>query len=602
MSAAPEQIRPTRPGAVALLVLWGALLGGLTEIAVRLALKSAQAAVEPSFYWNPQAIWLSPLADFPLFLTAIAVVYVVTRRVRPAGAYAAALFVASFLAMLEVGLVSQRVHVVAQVMLFAGIAWQVARFARRHEPLVHRIVKASALVMLVVATGGAVLVNGLTKRAERARLDALPAAANDAPNVILLVLDTVRAIELGLYGYGRATSPNLDSLAQHATRFEHAYSAAPWTLPSHASMLSGHFPADLSTNWFSAYDGRYPLLAQRLSERGYATGGFVGNLVYLTRQWGLDRGFLHYRDQEVSLRGALAASTLTRRLVAFMNRYAHTYIDVQASRAPVVARDFLDWQAGLGQHPFFAFINFFDAHAPYAPPAPFDTMFIGRSTRYRNMTEFYRRGPEEISELHNAYDQAIAYTDASVASLLAELRRRGVLDHTYLIVTADHGEEFGDHGFMSHGMALYTQELHVPLVVFIPGDSVGRRVSEPVTLRDVAATVADLAGFQPGTFPGSSLARFWKPSVSAGDDSSLGSPLLAQVRGLSRLPKWYPVSHGSMHSIMLGRWHYIAQDGGRDELYDLVSDSLELHNLSASPAMADSLVRLRAALNAHTPR
>jgi arylsulfatase A-like enzyme len=194
----------------------------------------------------------------------------------------------------------------------------------------------------------------------------------------------------------------------------------------------------------------------------------------------------------------------------------------------------------------------------------------------------------------DAYDGAIAYLDAELGALFDSLERRGVLRNTIVVITSDHGEEFGEHGLLGHGNSLYWPSLAVPLIVIAPGQTpAGVIVREPVTTRDVAASVADLTGIGV-TFPGRSLARHWVGSDVTGGDVAAGAPdtLLSHVRRASGLPAWYPVSRGSIASALLGPLHVIRDGRGTLEVYDVERDPWERTDLAPQMARRSQMAPL----------
>jgi hypothetical protein len=187
-------------------------------------------------------------------------------------------------------------------------------------------------------------------------------------NVILVVLDTVRADRLSAYGYHRDTTPNLARLATRGVRFDRAFSTAPWTAPSHASLFTGRWPHELTIGWDRPLDATFPTLAESLAEAGYATAGFVANTTYCSYETGLDRGFEHYEDYDVTLRGVLLCSSLVERALAFAHKHP-TWVNALGLGGPSkgdrkdaarINRDFLGWLDGHAgrDRPFFAFLNY----------------------------------------------------------------------------------------------------------------------------------------------------------------------------------------------------------------------------------------------------
>jgi arylsulfatase A-like enzyme len=251
------------------------------------------------------------------------------------------------------------------------------------------------------------------------------------------------------------------------------------------------------------------------------------------------------------------------------------------------------------QRPFFAFLNYFDAHSPYLPPKPFDEMF-GLKKPHVNprLTPTAHWAAEEIQAELDAYDGGIAYLDQQLALLLQELDEKGVLENTLVIITSDHGEEFYEHRVMAHGWSTYLASLHVPLLISFPGRvPEGRVVTTPVTLRDLGATVLGLLDVDRGAmFPGTSLERFWN-NPGQEEMASSGSPMLSELTlESSNLPEWYPIRQGDMKSLVIDRYHYIRDRAGHEEFYDFESDPLEQNNLAGSEAGRQKLDSFRAAL------
>ncbi len=568
------------------LALLGAAGGGLGELLARITLRRVSAAIDRTFYLDPQAVWMAPLTNLPIFLLAVGVVSVCVRREPARTRWAIATVV--MLDSLEVALITRRVAELALLVLAVGLGVQISWLAMRLGRRLPGLVRGTAITLCAISILGGLAWNVRGRSWSGADFAQLPDISSHAPSVLLLVLDTVRAWDLSLYGYHLRTTPTLERLAADGVLFEHAISAAPWTLPSHASMFTGRYPHDLSTGWYSPLDDEHPTLAERMTASGYATGGFVGNLIYTSHLYGLNRGFLRYRDYPVDVAQALTATTLGRWLLIRWNRRTNHLRDTQHRNAKLVSDEFLAWQATLGHRPFFAFLNYFDAHDPYQPPAPFDTLFLGREPRLRRVISEYLSDPDTVTDLHLAYNGAIRYVDSEIDRLLGELGRRGVLDNTLVIITADHGEAFGEHGPLGHGSTLYLPQTHVPLLVLLPGRAVhGVIVRDPVSLRDLAATILDVVRARAAPLPGNSLAPLWR---EPGDSATLAprSPVITEVQQTSEYDPRDPVYRGDMRAIVFGDWHYIEHQHGEPELYRISTDSLERINL-AGDAGQDSI-------------
>ncbi|MEW5916524.1 MAG: sulfatase [Gemmatimonadota bacterium] len=580
-------------------VAWSALAGAIAEFAL---IFGARIALERYSMLNPQGIWLAPIANAFVMGPVILLVWYVVRIFAPRRAFASAIAVGSFLAVLEPLLVLKgRLHIAAMLLLAAGVGVQLALLVQSRPLVMQRWLRRLTSVLASVAVIGGLGFNGVRAWRQRQAVAALPDAAVGAPNVLLLVLDTVRALSLSAYGYARPTTPTLAALAARGVRFDRAVSTAPWTLPTHATLFTGRYPHEMSAGWSVPLDGTFPTLAERLSSLGYATGGFAANLRYCSYEFGVTRGFGYYRDYDVSIsemwRSSLLTSTLglwmVQRLGGYsapgrlwadrMNERLVTWLDNETLRDP--------------KRPFFAFVNYYDAHGPYEPPAPFDTLFSGKEppTRDSGSRDFTR---EEVLGLIDAYDASIAYLDRELGILFDALQQRGLLENTIIIVTSDHGEEFNEHGQMNHGNTLYFPSLHVPLI--IAGRDIPRAVgiTEPVTLRDVPATILDIVGAGPNvTLPGSSLARLWQTQVDSLKPAAPSSVVYGEVDYARNLPSSIPVSQGSMKSVVVDGHHLIRAANGGEEMYDILSDPWERTNVLQLPEKRAIVERGRALLD-----
>ena len=374
-------------------------------------------------------------------------------------------------------------------------------------------------------------------------------------------------------------------------------------------MFTGLWPHQTAVGEDRPLDGTHPTVAGFLTARGYLTAGFVANTYFCNSWYGLGRGFTHYEDfydedLVVSVTETLRSSSLGRCLVRLVN------LPLGAERrrkdAAQINGDFLDWLSEQEKgRPFFVFLNFFDAHSPYLLPEGCVRRF-GRAQTAEELAvlqDWENRPKQNIPEhetalVSDAYDDCIAYLDSQIGKLMDELERRGVLDNTLVIITSDHGEELGEHGLFGHGRSLYSQELHVPLMILAPGNrAAGRVVAEPVSLRDLPATIRRLAGSQRDSpFPGKSLARYWKPGRGEHDQSARCSREVALREKVSKNPNRAPAWRGPMQSVVAYGKAYIRNADGREELYDLLSDPADSHDLVESTDSTLALPRLRETL------
>ena len=461
--------------------------------------------------------------------------------------------------------------------------------------------------------------SGSSKSASRA--GRLPPAGS--PNVLFIVLDTVRADHLSLYGYPRSTTPTLKRLAENGIRFDRARATAPWTLPSHASFFTGRWPHELGVQWLTPLRPGPPLLAEYMGSRGYATAGFVANTGYCSYDTGLARGFTHYEDYILKgiapLQMPIVAKGLLGRI--FEISTAHDpgpmhYVPELVERwfysgirkdAESINRAFLDWLFRRPEQtrPFFVFLNYLDAHAPYKLPEGAQHRF-GHKPRSREEIRVIHDGWDLIDKAtlpryyqtmaRDAYDSCLGYLDEQLGVLFDELQRRDLLDDTLVVITSDHGEGLGEHDLFDHGESLYSTELDVSLLILLPRKGrTARVVPQVVSLRDLPATIVDLVGQGSGSpFPGHSLADLWResdgsPAAASKAFSELAAPSPRKINhGRS------PADRGPMISVAEGDFVYIRNEGdGAEELFNKSDDPHELSNRVGQGAMKPILDRFR---------
>lgn len=574
-----------------LIASWFALVTGFIEVAILL---SGKIFFQKLLLLGPHVVWMAPLA-YLIFFGIIGIAFFLVQRWLRIISQPVIVFVFAFFGFLGVGLMFAWLQHYAALLLAAGLAVQTARLTRAHPAGFRRLVRRTTAPMLALTILAAAGLLGWQLFSERRAMANLKPAPPNSPNVLFIVLDTVRAESLSVYGYSRPTTPQLERLAKNGVRFEYAISPAPWTLPSHATMFTGHFPHELSTDWEKALDASYPTLAEAFKDHGYATAGFVANDIYCTYEHGLNRGFTHYEDYSVSISELVQSSSLLSNLAnSHLARWLVGNYDVLGRKtAAMVNRDFLSWLSHNNQKPFFVFLNYMDAHEPYMPRPPFDIKFGQKTPRKNYLTiRWMHQGarldkeamsPLEIQAELDAYEGSIAYLDQELGSLFDELNRQKVLDNTLVVITADHGEQFGEHGgIFTHGNSLYLQVMRVPLLISFPSRVPSNiSVREPVTLRDLSATIVDLIPLgNKNRFPGKSLAQLWNGTANA--DNATRSPLLSEVTVGPDTHPQDPLSKGDMRSLVVDRKHYILNGDGSEEVYDLDADPQENKNLAES--------------------
>ncbi len=418
--------------------------------------------------------------------------------------------------------------------------------------------------------------------------------AAQRPNIILISLDTVRADHLSSYGYARPTTPRLDALARRGVLFENAIAPASWTLASHASIFTELLPHQHGANWAVPLHPGPQTLAQVLGSRGYSTAGFSSNLMYGLAGWGMDQGFETYGGDGASLRHQLRATLFGRQIVQPLYEKFVQGDDFDRLDARQLNREALAWLARPHDRPFFLFLNYFDAHGPYLAPPPYDHRFgtLPRSLarempRLSAVRQPAARSDRDRELLATAYDNCLAFLDEQVGDFIARLSKLPAGSNTYVIITSDHGEEFGEHGSYSHGWNLYREVLHVPLIIFGPEVPAGLRIPRLTRVGDLFVTVLDFALPASEFSTRRSLRRFWTPG---------GQPQPTDDMAISELDTTLEPSGTASISLMTSEWHYIQEAGGRTELYHWPDDPQEQTNLAPLPVHTSLLQDFRTQL------
>lgn len=417
-----------------------------------------------------------------------------------------------------------------------------------------------------------------------------------APDVFVVVLDTVRADHVSAYGYERPTTPVLDALAREGALFLDTTSPATWSLPSHASLFTGRF-----VSGHGAHDehrflrAEHPTLAGTLAAAGWDTRSFTAN-AWISDGLGLTRGFA-WTDE------AWRSGDVARNFHAMHRLLDRAGFGPRDKGGAHVAGNVEAWLAErpADARPAFVFVNFIEAHFPYHQlPAEFVARFTSMSRRQARALSLELTAaqfgaplpdPSTTAPLATAlYDAGVAYADHLLGRLIDALRRRGTLDRTIVVVLADHGELLGEHGAFGHGTSLYDAVLRVPLVVrYPPRVPAGVRVAQPVSAVGVFATVADLVGVPP---PTSVQVGSLVPAIAG---EAVRGPVLAEQYA-SMLGRDDARDHpllrrdARFRAYRAGTTKVVISSHGPPHLFDLVADPDELHDRSeAEPARVQRL-------------
>jgi arylsulfatase A-like enzyme len=605
------------------LAAWCGLVAGWLEVGMRVLCKSL-IGTNRLYMMTRHFVWLIPLSNLLLFFVGGLLLAAATKACpRPFG-WLSPRVICAFALMPALLVAGPQIYPWAWLILASGIAIRlVPRLERSEVPWRRWLIWGFPSLLSLVLVMAGVIFGG--DRIDERREGARPLPPADSPNVLLIVLDTVRADRMSVYGYPRPTTPSLEQLAKRAVRFTEARATAPWTLASHASMFSGRLPHELGVEWRTALRNNFPTLAEFLGSRGYATAGIAANIGYCSYDTGLNRGFTHYDDYAADLvhlrplrtavlfQGAWDIALYLARLRGDdrLQPVLQFLVAPYRKDAATVNRRFTQWLSQRqGPHrPFFAFLNYFDTHVPYLPPQ-------GTPFRFgpgpRTLGDFHlliglwetidktHLVPHYRELVHDSYDNCLSYLDGQLGELFDTLQSGGVLDNTVIIVTSDHGEELGEHGLFEHGESLYRPEIQVPLLFVLPGRGQSSVVvREPVSLRDLPATIVELTGLAgESPFPGKSLARLWRdsPSEAAPRVTDSGGVIseLSAPNPTNPSQGRSPAMRGPLISVVEDDYVYIRnQRDGREQLFHELDDPGELVNLAKMESMEPRLKRFR---------
>lgn len=414
--------------------------------------------------------------------------------------------------------------------------------------------------------------------------------------MLLISIDSLRADRLGCYGHARDTSPNIDALAAAGVRFERTMAVAPWTLPSHVSLLSGLHPREHDANKStSTLSPDLPLLPASFKQAGYRTGGIVSG-PFMGRAFGFARGFDYYDDEIARMdekRSHLEVATSQRladKAIEWLRRYATAS---QPGRTEA--------------RPFFLFLHLWDVHYDYKPPPPYDRMFDpdyrGRANGvFRPWRSIFEGAPpgadRDVEHVRALYDGEIHYTDEHLGRVLKALAEIGATESTIICVTADHGDEFYEHGQGGHQRTLYDEVLRVPWIIRGPGIDGPRVVTTPVSNVDIVPTLMELAGVP---LPSQPLSGRSSAGAVRGETTA---PTARPLFGETHYHWTAPATHteGRLVSVERDAWKLIRRlDDPRFELlFDLRADPGE--RMDVATANPDRLAALGALLDAHVAR
>ncbi|MCB9850108.1 MAG: sulfatase [Phycisphaerales bacterium] len=432
-----------------------------------------------------------------------------------------------------------------------------------------RLRRAGLLVAWPLVIVACVGVGGTAKR----QFAALAAGDLRVPHVVVIVVDTLRADALSCYGQTAISTPHIDAFATKGVRFANAMSAAPWTVPGTASLMTGLSPlAHGAHSGGVAVPDNARTLAEYLEDAGYRTGaiGFNPHLSPLVAN--LNQGIDDYR-----MFPRVPTDTIGDKLVAVLiNRFMGKPPEVTTTQLTDLA---IDWVTEHAEEPFFLWLHYFDPHLPYAPPAKYLEGTTSTPTIRNAFVDMpnVREGhlvptAADRARIHELYLGEVRYVDDQVQRLLDKLQELGIYDEAIVILTSDHGEEFWDHKGFEHGHSVYREVLNVPLIVKTPGQTTTGFIDQPVSTESVVPTVLDLCGidYETESLTGRSLVPLLQQSTDAAGGDAAARPVLST--GLIYYEDRIGLVYDGYKYI---RWLIC----GDEELYDLRTDPYEQHNL-----------------------
>lgn len=480
------------------------------------------------------------------------------------------------------------------LLAFTALLTAIARLVEHshEESSLQESKRARAMQVLVVSVGAAFSLSAFLAPDVHALVHGSPLHAaqelpRGRPDVMLIVLDTVRADRLSCYGNTMLSTPNIDSLARQGLLFLNAFSTAPWTVPSHASMFTGLYTSQHHANWDSPYlRNEFVTLAERLTKAGYATAGFSEN-PYVGAGNGFAQGFGEFHE---TWRRPILERALNTALRPFVRRDEREY----APRTTSLAFRWLDANHS-DTRPFFVFLNLMAAHLPNYPrssesPTQWPEDLLKRiepvnTVPAKYYLPQYRLNGNELRVMAEIYDGEILYLDGHVGRVINFLKKSEMLENTIIILTSDHGENFGEHGFFEHNFCLYNSLIHVPLVLYSPRSIEPTIIQERVSNAAIMSTILDLAGIPENDVP---LRDRKIPLNRMTQDQMVVAELPSAVRVLRDIIgdessnfNYAPFDQ-DLRCVILGDYKYIWSSNGNHELYSMRDDFAEEKNLLQS--------------------
>lgn len=505
---------------------------------------------------------------------------------------------------------------VAFLLAVLGVSASLRTLSRRRHPAIGRSTRRRLEIALIVA---ATIVLGVRwSHRRRPPLDegiASTAPAGSYPNIVLIILDTVRADHMSLYGYETSTTPGLVEFSREATVYSHAIAASNWTLPSHASIFTGIYARSHGASLipvdggfgepFTPLPADFYTVAEFLSDLGYATVAVVANHAFLAREYQLNQGFQYYDDRvPLPLLAPIPKLFLARTVLGLLRPYlpqaAQAGFGKPTRTAEAITEEASDLLVELvaKDGPFFLFVNYMDAHWPYLPPPPYDTLAPGKDKTFTGRTYgdlvravmTLQRPVLETERQHliSQYDGALAYLDLQLTALITKLRELDLYEETLIIITSDHGEAFGEHNLIGHSVSVYQSQVDVPLIIKFPASKLGEQVDETVSHVDIFPTILDMLDHEvPQQLHGRSLLK------PRGDSAGY---VVTESYPNAQSMKWAARYDRTERAIFAKGLKLIRSSNGERELYSLEKDPNEqvdrIDDMQAEASVLEGLLDL----------
>ena len=577
-----------------LVVIWWAMLASAVETCRYLS----TCFIKNSFIFSsPHVFWMNVVLQLLAVSIVCVPIYLIARNFRQATLGLVTIF-AAFTGTFTFLAAFSQLSLLAICFLAMGVTIQVVRKTDAHPEKFLQFYRSTTwlLVASILVSIGVGIVSFYRGTSAVAGLQNQPDSglverAKNPPNVLMVVLDTVGYDALFNEKQIGNNTPNLQRIAKESLVYQSAYSTSPWTLPAHASLLTGLLPSEHKASWTKALPREIPTITQWLNEQDYRTGAFVANHWYCSRETGIGRGFDHFDDEQISVATLLSSTSWSRRFVPLLLGFVGVFPDsckTKRRSAATIHQRAVKWINQDSPKPWFALVNLFDAHDPYIAPGTRGQL---SDLEFKKLQFWWDMDKQSVSDTNlnlqlTNYGKCLTYLDQQISVFLERLKEFGQLKNTVVIITADHGEHFGDHQLYGHGNSLYQPLIHVPLLIWSSPDirqrtGIDRRL---VSLCDIPHTIARLVAPSAETpFAGSDLF----------DNQRSAKPVFSEIQTPSLWPACRgrsPVFRGAMRSVCWKDFKYI-RTGNDEEVYRISTDAEEAENLADSmdPIAMDEL-------------